>query len=165
MPHEEDHEHLTLAEAARLLGMPPKTLERWARAGRIANTVMASPARGQRMFYRSELLRLGGRLVAEHRVVAAGSDPQWLPEHRAAAEAIALGRHGRPLRAVSAGAEAAAPRPELHPGEGDYDVEVPDLDLFEPIGPHPDIDPADEEAFTARTEGGSEGCGCFGGLR
>ena len=57
MPHEEDHEHLTLAEAARLLGMPPKTLERWARAGRIANTVIASPARGQRVFCRSELLR------------------------------------------------------------------------------------------------------------
>ncbi len=107
-------------------------------------------------------LRLGGRLVAEHRVVAAGSDPQWLPEHRAAAEAIALGRHGRPLRAVPA--EAAPPAQELDLGEGDYDVEVPDLDLFESIGPHPDIDGVDEEAFTARTEGGSEGCGCFGGL-
>ena len=109
-------------------------------------------------------LRLGGRLVAEHRVVAAGSDPQWLPEHRAAAEAIALGRHGRPLRPVTTETEAAAPRPELHLGEGDYDVEVPDLDLFEAIGPHPDTDGADEEASTARTEGGSEGCGCFGGL-
>ena len=54
MPLEEDHEHLTLAEAARLLGMPPKTLERWARAGRIASTVMAS---GQRVFGRSDLLR------------------------------------------------------------------------------------------------------------
>jgi transposase len=109
-------------------------------------------------------LRLGGVLVAEHRVVAPGSDPQWLPEHRAAAEAIALGRHGRPLRAVPAEAETPPPRPELHLGEGDYDVEVPDLDLFESIGPHPDIDPADAEASTARTEGGSEGCGCFGGL-
>jgi hypothetical protein len=96
-------------------------------------------------------------------VVAPGSEPQWLAEHRAAAEAIALGRHGRPLRAVPA--EAAPPAPELHLGEGDYDVEVPDLGVFEPIGPHPDIDGADEEASTARTEGGSEGCGCFGGLR
>ena len=108
-------------------------------------------------------LRLGGRLVAEHRVVAAGSDPQWLPEHRAAAEAIALGRHGRPLRAVPA--EAPPTAPELHLGDGDYDVEVPDLDLFEPIGPHPDIDRADEEASSARTGGGSEGCGCFGAPR
>ncbi len=110
-------------------------------------------------------LRLGGVLVAEHRVVAPGSDPQWLPEHRAAAEAIALGRHGRHLRPVTTDAEIPPPAPELHLGEGDYDVEVPDLDLFEPIGPHPDIDGADEEASLARTEGGSEGCGCFGGLR
>jgi len=108
-------------------------------------------------------LRLGGVLVAEHRVAAPGSEPQWLPEHRAAAEAIALGRHGRPLRAVPV--QAAPPAPGLHLGEGDYDVEVPDLALFEPIGPHPDIDPVDEEASMARTEGGSEGCGCFGGLR
>ena len=45
-------------------------------------------------------LRLGGRLIAEHRIAAPGSDPQWLAEHRAAAEAIAMGRHGRHLRAV-----------------------------------------------------------------
>ena len=52
-PLEEDSEYLTLAEAARRLGMPPKTLERWAKAGSIASTVNAS---GQRMFRRSELL-------------------------------------------------------------------------------------------------------------
>jgi hypothetical protein len=62
-------------------------------------------------------------------------------------------------------AEAPPTAPELGLGDGDYDVEVPDLDLFEPIGPHPDIDPADEEAFPARTGGCSKGCGCFGGLR
>ena len=107
-------------------------------------------------------LRLGGVLVAEHRIVAVGSDPQWLPEHRAAAEAIALGRHARRLRPVPA--VGAMSEPELDLGEGDYDVEVPDLGLFEPIGPHPDIDGADEAASTARTEGGSDGCGCFGGL-
>ena len=108
-------------------------------------------------------LRLGGVLVAEHRVVAAGSDPQWLPEHRAAAEAIALGRHGRRLRPVPSEGSPAVSHLEL--GEGDYDVEVPDLGLFEPIGPHPDVDPACEIASTARTEDGSGGCGCVGGLR
>jgi hypothetical protein len=109
-------------------------------------------------------LRLGGALVAEHRIVAAGSDPQWLPEHRAAAEAIALGRHGRRhLRPVAT--EPAPAGTHLELGEGDYDVEVPDLALFEPIGPHPDIDPATEIASTPRTEDGFGGCGCFGGLR
>lgn len=54
MPLEEDPEHLTLAEAARLLGVLPRTLERWASAERIPSTVMAD---GQRMFRRSELLR------------------------------------------------------------------------------------------------------------
>ncbi len=85
-----------------------------------------------------------------------------LPQHRAAAEAIALGRHSRHLRPVST--EAASPGTHLEFGDGDYDAEVPDLGLFEPIGPHPDIDPADEIASTARTEDGSGGCGCFGGL-
>jgi hypothetical protein len=66
---------------------------------------------------------------------------------------------------VTTEAETPPPRPDLDLGEDDYDVELPDLDLFEPIGPHPDIDPVDEEASMTRTEGGSEGCGCFGGLR
>jgi hypothetical protein len=107
-------------------------------------------------------LRLGGRLVAEHRVVAAGSDPQWLPEHRGAAEAIALGRHGRHLRPVPTEAGPPAGR-RLELGDGDYDVEEPDLGLFEPIGPHPEIDPAADIASTTGTEEG--GCGCFGGRR
>jgi transposase len=95
-------------------------------------------------------LRLGGRLVAEHRIAAAGSEPQWLPEHRAAAEAIALGRHGRHLRPVAD--PPPVPPVVLDLGEGDYDVEEPDLGLFEPIGPEP------------TTTDGSSGCGCFGGL-
>ncbi len=108
-------------------------------------------------------LRLGGRLVAEHRTAPPGSDPQWRPEHRAAAEAIALGRHGRHLRPVPT--EGSPPVSHLELGEGDYDVEVPDLGLFEPIGPHPGIDPTSEIASTAGTEDGSGGCGCFGGRR
>ncbi|HWI04036.1 MAG TPA: hypothetical protein VNT52_09455, partial [Acidimicrobiales bacterium] len=98
-------------------------------------------------------LRLGGRLIAEHRIAAPGSDPQWLPEHRAAAEAIALGRHGRHLRSVD-------PQPPMPPpcgedldlGDGDYDVAEPDLGVF--------------GAFDAVVEGEDRtwGCGCFGGL-
>jgi transposase len=110
-------------------------------------------------------LRFGGRLVTTHRVVAAGSEPQWLPEHRAAAEAIALGRHRRHLRPVI---DPSAPSPALvglDLGDGDYDVDAPDLALFESIGPHPDIDPASDSATTARTEDGFGGCGCFGGPR
>lgn len=104
-------------------------------------------------------LRLGGRLIAEHRIAAPGSDPQWLPEHRAAAEAIALGRHGRPQRGV----EAQPPPPlppcvgELDLGEGDYDVEEPDLGVFDLLGPEPVAESAGENGFG--------GCGCFGGLR
>lgn len=98
-------------------------------------------------------LRLGGRLIAEHRIAAPGSDPQWLPEHRAAAEAIALGRHGRHLRAVEP--QPSTPPPcaaDLDLGDGDYDVEEPDLGVFGLLGPEPVV------------EDGSWGCGCFGGL-
>ena len=53
-------------------------------------------------------LRFAGRLVATHQIVAAGSEPQWLPEHRAeAAEAIALGRHDRHLHPVAEPADRA----------------------------------------------------------
>ena len=102
-------------------------------------------------------LRLGGRLIAEHRIAAPGSDPQWLAEHRAAAEAIALGRHGRHLRAV----ETQPPTPppcgeDLDLGDGDYDVEEPDLGVFDLLGPEPTAEDAGED--------GSWGCGCFGGL-
>ena len=111
-------------------------------------------------------LRFAGRLVAEHRVVAVGSEPQWLPEHRAAAEAIALGRHGRHLRAVSDADEArVVPACTLELGEGDYDVADPDLALFGAIGPHPGIDDGEERGFSARTAGGFVGCECTGGGR
>ena len=85
-------------------------------------------------------LRFAGRLIATHRVAAAGSDPQWLPEHRAAAEAIALGRHHlRPVPDI----EPEPVRPTvLDLGDGDYDVAVPDLADYEPVT--------------------SNGCGCLG---
>jgi transposase len=103
-------------------------------------------------------LRFAGRLVATHRIAPAGSEPQWLPEHRAAAEAIALGRHGRHLRPVADETERHPARPSLELGDGDYNVEDPDLDLFARIGPHPDIDPV------IHTQS-DDGCGCMGGLR
>ena len=80
-------------------------------------------------------IRFAGRLVATHRLVPAGSDPQWLPEHRAAAEAIALGR--KHLRAVTDHPEVIVPTPatDLDLGHGDYDVEPPDLAELGVIGP------------------------------
>lgn len=109
-------------------------------------------------------VRLAGRLVAVHRLAAAGSEPQWLPEHRAAAEAIALGRHGRHLRAVDDDAEArpAASAP-LELGDGDYDVEAPDLDVFGSIGPHPDDHWGADRRSDGHTAPGFPGCECTGG--
>jgi hypothetical protein len=70
----------------------------------------------------------GGRVVAIHRRAPTGSDPVWVPEHRAAAELLAMGRGDRSRRRL-----AAATTPlEQHlwlPG-GDYDVEVPDLSRY-----------------------------------
>jgi transposase len=103
-------------------------------------------------------LRLGGRLIAEHRIAAPGSEPQWLPEHRAAAEAIALGRHGRHLRPVEPQPPVSPPCGEdLDLGEGDYDVEEPDLGVFDLLGPEPTAEGGGADGFG--------GCGCFGGLR
>lgn len=64
-----------------------------------------------------------GRDVGRHAIVASGSDDQWDPEHRAAAEAAALGRPRPALRLVAD--ERPVPRP-ANPYAG-YDVEVPDL--------------------------------------
>ena len=100
-----------------------------------------------------------------HQLAAAGSPPQWLPEHRAAGEAIALGRHGRHLRPVTDPDEAAAivPGAVLELGDGDYDVEAPDLDLFASIGPHPDDHPDPDRRSHGHTEPGFSACECFGG--
>lgn len=110
-------------------------------------------------------LRFAGRLIATHRLAPAGSEPQWLPDHRAAAEAIALGRHGRHLRPVIDPEVVPTSSAGLDLGAGDYDVEDPDLDLFEAIGPHPCLDPAVDNAPEAIVEDGFSGCGCLGGHR
>jgi transposase len=85
-------------------------------------------------------LRFAGRLIATHRLAPTGSEPQWLPEHRVAAEAIAMGR--RHLRPVADTDPAAARPVVLELGAGDYDVAAPDLADYEPITPG--------------------GCGCLG---
>jgi hypothetical protein len=111
-------------------------------------------------------IRLAGRLVAVHQLVAAGTEPQWLPEHRAAAEAIALGRHGRHLRPVTDFDIAPSVTPTvLELGEGDYDVDEPDLAMFGSIGPHPDDHPGADRASDRHTEPRFSPCECFGGFQ
>ncbi len=110
-------------------------------------------------------LRMAGRLIAEHRLAPPGSEPQWLAAHRAAAEAIALGRHGAPLRPVSEAPASPVVTGGLDLGDGDYDVEDPDLEVFERIGPHPSIDVAVDIASVASSGDGLSGCGCTGELR
>jgi len=107
-------------------------------------------------------LRFLGRVVAVHKVVAPGSSPQWLPEHKAAAEAIVLGR--KRLRAID---DEAPELPvgvgsEIFLGAGDYDVEVPDLAVMGAIGPHPDTTLAVDIASQRHTD---DGCGCTGSGR
>jgi hypothetical protein len=68
-----------------------------------------------------------GRVVAAHRRAAKGSDPVWSPEHRAAAEAMALKRVDGRRRRLHA-APPGGPNLQL-PG-GDYDVDVPDLGQY-----------------------------------
>jgi len=77
-----------------------------------------------------------GRTVATHALGVPG-DTVWDPEHHAAAQAIALGRHRdrdeRHLTLVASTTDTTTvPRLEL--GGGDYDVEVPDLDARYSIG-------------------------------
>jgi hypothetical protein len=43
-------------------------------------------------------IRLAGKRIGLHRVALSGAGPIWEPEHRAAVEAIALGRHESPRR-------------------------------------------------------------------
>jgi transposase len=82
-------------------------------------------------------LRFLGQLVALHELAPKGSEPQWLPEHRRAAEAIVLGR--RHLGVVEAvAAQSSAPASSVDLGTGDYDVATPDLGQMAVIGPHPD---------------------------
>jgi transposase len=73
-------------------------------------------------------IRLAGRLIATHRLVAGRRVDVWNPAHKLAAEALALGWDpaGPDLRVVVNQPEpATVERLELG---GDYDVEPPDLD-------------------------------------
>ena len=69
----------------------------------------------------------GAALLARHRLQPDAAGPVWDPAHRAAAEAIALGRHRPALRVVPPPAEEPAPAGRLDLGDGDYDVDAPDL--------------------------------------
>lgn len=79
----------------------------------------------------SDLLEVAwaGQTVARHRLVPAGSEDQWDPAHRRAAEAAALSRAaGRPyLRVVSPPAEEPRPAVKLELPDGDFAVEPIDL--------------------------------------
>jgi transposase len=80
-------------------------------------------------------LRFAGRLIATHRLAPGGSDPQWLPEHRAAAETIALERrHLHPAADFDPGPPGPTQPIVLDLlGVGDYDVEDPDLGDYDGI--------------------------------
>jgi transposase len=108
-------------------------------------------------------IRFAGRLVATHALAPAGSEPQWIPEHKAATEAITLGRHGRHLRVVDDETPtASASVSVLDLGDGDYDIDLPDLAIYERIGPHPQLDVTVE---IATHDDMFLGCGCTGGPR
>ena len=73
-------------------------------------------------------IRLAGRLIATHRLVAGRRSDVWDPAHKLAAEALALGwdPNAPDLRVVENQPEpAGVERLELG---GDYDVASPDLD-------------------------------------
>ena len=78
-------------------------------------------------------IRLAGRLIATHRLVAGRRADVWDPVHKQAAEALALGwdPSGPDLRVVANQHDApAVDRLDLG---GDYDVAAPDLDDRYPI--------------------------------
>jgi transposase len=78
-------------------------------------------------------IRLAGRLIATHTLNAGRRVDVWNPDHRAAAEALALGWiPDRPDLRLVANDEAPAPAARLELG-GDYDVD--DIDLADRIGP------------------------------
>lgn len=104
-------------------------------------------------------LRFLGRLEAIHQLAAKGSEPQWLPEHKAAAERALLGR--RRLQLLDDATVAPQiPARTLELGDADYDVAVPDLAAMSAIGPHPDVDPPVDIASEDPT---AEGSDRFGG--
>jgi hypothetical protein len=69
-----------------------------------------------------------GQVVAVHRRAPKGADPVWIPEHRAAAERLAMNRDDRGRRRLAAASTPVEQRLWLPPG--DYDVDVPDLSRY-----------------------------------
>jgi transposase len=74
----------------------------------------------------------GNTEVARHLLQPDATEAVWDPDHRGAAEAIALAPHRAHLRLVGPGPEPASPPAPvpatlLELGPGDYDVEPPDL--------------------------------------
>ena len=104
-------------------------------------------------------LRFLGRIVAIHALVPPGSEPQWLPEHKTAAERAALGR--RRLQSVDelavTGTHTVIGGVDL--GAGDYDVAIPDLRAMGAIGGHCAIDPPVDIAAHEDTGAGFDSFG------
>jgi len=78
----------------------------------------------------SDLLEVhwGAQLLARHTLRPGAAGPVWGPAHHAAAEAIALGRSRPQLRVVPPPAQPERPVGRLALGDGDYDVDAPDLE-------------------------------------
>ncbi len=73
-------------------------------------------------------IHLGTRLVGRHELRRGATEPVFDPAHLAACEAIALGRTRPQLTLITGnGTVPAATSARLDLGEGDYEVEVPDL--------------------------------------
>jgi hypothetical protein len=79
---------------------------------------------------------LAGRLIATHRLFGERRVDVWNPEHRAAAEAIALGwKTDRPDLRVVVAHDEPTPVARLELG-GDFDVDPVDLELRYPLDIH-----------------------------
>ena len=75
-------------------------------------------------------IRLAGRLMATHRLVGGRRVDIWNPEHRAAAEVLALGwkTDRADLRLIANDNDNDRPVVERLDLNGDHDVALPDLD-------------------------------------
>jgi len=104
-------------------------------------------------------LRFLGSVVAKHVLAPPGSDTQWLPEHKAAAEAIVLGRKRLHALEDEGAALSLAVGHSVELEAGDYNVDVPDLAVMSAIGPHPDITPLVDIASERHVD---DACGCTG---
>ena len=115
---------------------------------------------GQRVEVRQEVdvarieLRWAGELVGTHRIAEGEVREVWDGDHFAQAQAAALGRHRRHLRLVDPDPAPEPVQERLELGEGDYDVEPPDLAGYASDRPHPGISSAASEGSTARSAGG-----------